>query len=52
MHTPALEGDDLAPRVVLGGVLGQLFGDAKQALAPLGTAPARAELTAIADALL
>jgi geranylgeranyl pyrophosphate synthase len=25
---------------------------AKQALAPLGTAPARAELTALADALL
>src|ERR1700751_3106693 len=35
VQTPALEGDDLAPRVVLGGVLVQLFGDTEQAFAPI-----------------
>src|SRR5215510_5332921 len=34
-----LERDDLAPRLDVGKILGQLFGDAEQALAPLHLAP-------------
>src|ERR1700758_1996779 len=36
---PALERDDLAPRVVVAGVLVQLFRDAEQTLTPTHFAP-------------
>src|SRR5262245_31912600 len=37
--TTLLERDDLAPRLDVGKILGQLFGDAEQALAPLHLTP-------------